>query len=309
MHPVGDAAHHRQVVADEQPGQPEPPRQIRQQIEDLRPHRDVQGRDRLVQDQQIRPDDQRPGDGDALALATGEFVDVLAGIFGRQPDRGQRLGHRRLPLGAFGRAVEQVERLGHQPGDAVARVEAAVGILEHHLDAAAHRAVGAVIGEHRLAAQGDGARLHLLQPQDRPGQRGLAATGFAHQPHPFALGQRQRHPVDRPEPRRRCERAAPPHRIVAHHVLDPQQHRRARFRRRQRRDMGRGGEQHPGIGMFHPRQQRRGLAGLDHLARPHHRDPVGDAGDHRKVMGDQQHPHAVLDHQTLAAAPGSAPGW
>ena len=45
----------RQVVGDEQIGQAEPVLQVEQQVEDLRLHRDVERRDRLV------GDDQRSG--------------------------------------------------------------------------------------------------------------------------------------------------------------------------------------------------------------------------------------------------------
>ena len=45
-----------------------------EQVEDLRLHRDVEGRHRLVADDELRLGDHRPGDGDALALATGELV-------------------------------------------------------------------------------------------------------------------------------------------------------------------------------------------------------------------------------------------
>ena len=53
---------------------PQPVAEVGEQVEDLRADRDVERRDRLVEDDQRRLDDQRAGDGDALALAAGEFV-------------------------------------------------------------------------------------------------------------------------------------------------------------------------------------------------------------------------------------------
>ena len=43
---------------------------LRQQIEDLRAHLHIKRADCLIQNNDVRPDDQRPRDGDALALST-----------------------------------------------------------------------------------------------------------------------------------------------------------------------------------------------------------------------------------------------
>ena len=75
-HPVGDVLDHRQIVADEQVGNPELRLQVLQQIDHLRPHRDVERRHRLVADDQFRAERQGSGDADALALATGELVRI-----------------------------------------------------------------------------------------------------------------------------------------------------------------------------------------------------------------------------------------
>ena len=50
--------------------------QLSQQVEDLRLHRDVERRGRLVADDQLRLHRQRARDGDALALAAGELVRI-----------------------------------------------------------------------------------------------------------------------------------------------------------------------------------------------------------------------------------------
>ena len=76
--PVGDVPDHREVVGDDQVGQAELVLQVLQQVDHLGLHRDVQRGHRLVGDDQVRVDRQRPGDADALPLAAGELVRVLA---------------------------------------------------------------------------------------------------------------------------------------------------------------------------------------------------------------------------------------
>ena len=76
QHAVGDMAHHREVVRDEQHGEPERLLQLGEQVEHLRLHRDVERRHRLVADQQLRVERERARDADALALAAGEFVRI-----------------------------------------------------------------------------------------------------------------------------------------------------------------------------------------------------------------------------------------
>ena len=132
------------------------------------------------------PDDQRAGDGDALALAAGELVDVLLGILGAEPDILQRLGHRRAPRGAARRRVEEVEGLGHQPRHAVAGVEAAIGVLEHRLHLGAQAARHPLAGRHRLALDPDAAALHRLEPEDGAAEGRLAAAALADEPEALA---------------------------------------------------------------------------------------------------------------------------
>ena len=98
--------------------------------EDPGAHRDVEHRDRLVGDEQLRAEDEARRDRDALALATGELVRVAVGeeLGGRETDLLQRLGDRGAALGARPDPVDD-ERLGDGRRDAEARVERLVGIL------------------------------------------------------------------------------------------------------------------------------------------------------------------------------------
>ena len=67
-------------------GEAEPLLQLLHQVQDLRLHRDVERRGRLVADQELRLAGQRPGDRDALALTTGEFVRVAVVMLRGQAD-------------------------------------------------------------------------------------------------------------------------------------------------------------------------------------------------------------------------------
>ncbi|MNJ05687.1 hypothetical protein D3C73_1671740 [compost metagenome] len=50
--------------------------QITQKLKDLRLHRHVERRGRLIGDQQFRPVGKRHGDHHALPLATGQFMRI-----------------------------------------------------------------------------------------------------------------------------------------------------------------------------------------------------------------------------------------
>ena len=83
---LADVLHHREVVADEQIGQPEIAPQIRQQVEDLRLHRDIERAGRLVADHDARLEHQRARDRDALALPAGELRRHALAHLGREAD-------------------------------------------------------------------------------------------------------------------------------------------------------------------------------------------------------------------------------
>ena len=90
-HPVGDVAHHRQVVGDEHVGQAELVLQILEQVDDAGLDRHVERRHRLVEHEQLGLERERPGDADALALTAGELVRVAAGVLGLEADELQQL--------------------------------------------------------------------------------------------------------------------------------------------------------------------------------------------------------------------------
>ncbi|MET1084426.1 MAG: hypothetical protein ABWY12_15470 [Burkholderiales bacterium] len=68
--PLRHMVDHPQIVADEKARESETALQILQKVQDLRLHRDIERRGRLVADQQAGLMDRGPCDGDTLALAT-----------------------------------------------------------------------------------------------------------------------------------------------------------------------------------------------------------------------------------------------
>ena len=95
-HPVGDVAHDVEVVGDEDVREPELFLQVLEQVEDLRLNRDVERRDGLVAEDELRVDRERAGDADPLALAAGELVREPVVVLGVEADDLEELLHAAL---------------------------------------------------------------------------------------------------------------------------------------------------------------------------------------------------------------------
>ena len=74
--------HHRDIVCNEQIGQPQAILQVLEQIQDLGLHGHIQRAGRFVTDDQLRMNGQGAGNGDTLALAAGEFMRITPFGFG-----------------------------------------------------------------------------------------------------------------------------------------------------------------------------------------------------------------------------------
>ena len=94
---VGDVLHDREIVADEDVGEPEALLQRPHQVDDLRLDRDVERRHRLVGHDQLGLDRERAGDRQALALAAGEFVRIAPRVLGPQADQLEQLADALAP--------------------------------------------------------------------------------------------------------------------------------------------------------------------------------------------------------------------
>ena len=119
-------------MGDEDIGQRQALLQIGQEIDDLGLDRDVEGRDRLVGDDQLRLQRQGAGDADALALAAGELMGEAVQMIGMQAHQPHQLLEAPVDLGPAEAAMD-AHGLGDQIADPPARVEGGIGILEHHL--------------------------------------------------------------------------------------------------------------------------------------------------------------------------------
>src|ERR1700738_4342121 len=73
---VRNAANDAEIMGDEQQAHAEPRPNLREQGQDLRLHRDIERRGRLIRDQEIGLVGERHRDHDALALATGQLMRV-----------------------------------------------------------------------------------------------------------------------------------------------------------------------------------------------------------------------------------------
>ena len=100
----------RKVVGDEQVGEPQALLELVQQDEDAGLHRDVERRCRLVEHDQLRVERQRPGDGDALALAAAELVRPPPQVLGAQADHLEQRQDAVFELGA--RSILALARSG-----------------------------------------------------------------------------------------------------------------------------------------------------------------------------------------------------
>ena len=163
-------------------------------IQDLRLHRHIEGGRRLVRDQQLRTIDQGHGDHDALPLAAGKLVRVVADPALRlgNRNRAQGLEHRLAHLLAAQFRLVGFERFGDLAPDRHHRVQGRHRLLKDHGD------LSSAIAPHLLCRQleqiltgkADGAfhpRGRIEQAQDGQRGDGFPRSRFAHQSKHFSL--------------------------------------------------------------------------------------------------------------------------
>ncbi len=146
-HPVGDLRHHAEIVGDQHDGGADAPLEVAHQVEDLGLDRHVEGRCRLVGDQQFGRAGERDGDHHPLAHAAGELVRVFPDAPPRLGDADQRQHLHRPLLRVLARqTLMQPQGLADLAPDGQHRVERGHRLLEDHADGvaadAAHLALG-----------------------------------------------------------------------------------------------------------------------------------------------------------------------
>ena len=195
-------ADHRQVVGDEDVGDLQLLLQLVEQVEHLRLHRQVERGDRLVADDDVGVQCQRAGDADALALAAGELLRVLVGGLGAEADEVEQAPHPHVAvLAGLVHALVAAPRLGDDVARRHPRVQRRVGVLEHHLHAAAElQQVLAAQAERVDAVEAHGALVGALQHHQCPCQRGLSAAGLADQAERLAAREVEGDAVERAQP-------------------------------------------------------------------------------------------------------------
>src|SRR5882762_955895 len=311
-HLFGHVADHRQVVRDEQVAHCVFVLQILQEVQQLGLDRDVERRDRLVADQDLRTQGERAGDRDPLALAAGELVRVFGERVRGEAHLVEQLQAERAPPGLAAADAVDLHRLHQDLAHREARIERGIRILEHDLDAP-------LVGIRRLLRQRQQipaleqhfAAGSLVQPHEQQADRGLAGPGFADHPERLALGHLERGALDRFElapaekPFAEIEALREPARLQddrlvaaqaapalagfwpcsSHEVIDDRQALRPAIER------WAAGKQRPSIGVLGGGENFLGAALLADLAVAHHHDLVGDLAHERQVVRDEQYRH------------------
>jgi len=190
---VGGLRDDGEIVRDEEHGEAVLLAQVAEEGEDLRLHGDVEGGGGFVGDEQAGLVDDGHGDEDALALAAGELVRIVAETLFcvGQGDLVHGFEDAGAEFGAGDVGMVGTDGFGDLVADAHDGVEGGHGFLEDHGDAAA--TVGAHFlfweGEEVFAVEenfagGDG--VGREQAEDGEGCCGFAGAGFADEAEDFA---------------------------------------------------------------------------------------------------------------------------
>ena len=134
---------HRQIVADEQIGQPKFLLQTHHQVENLCLHGNIERRCRLVAHQKIGLRRKRARNGNALTLPTGKFVRKAADISAGEADDFKQVTDARQALAVRRAQFQFPDRFGDNIAHTPAWIEAGIRILKNHLNA--RQACGAIV--------------------------------------------------------------------------------------------------------------------------------------------------------------------
>ena len=133
---IANVAHHREVVRNEEIGEPKTLAQLSKQVEDLRLHAHVERTHRLIRHHKIWVESECTCHTDALTLPTRELMGIPLSEAWVQPDQFEELSNAAGSLGARANVVD-VGWLTKDRANGHARVQRGVWVLEDHLHAAA----------------------------------------------------------------------------------------------------------------------------------------------------------------------------
>jgi hypothetical protein len=149
---------------------------------------EVEGAERLVEQEHGRVEDQRPGERDPLALPAGELIDAAAA----EPGQADALEHRVDPARDVGaRRAPTSQAIGDVVGDRHHREERQV------LEDQVHRAAVRRDAEHRSAADTDVAGARTFEAGDHPEEGRLSTTRRSEDGEERAPGDGERDSADR----------------------------------------------------------------------------------------------------------------
>src|SRR5689334_16373495 len=84
---IAEPRDHRQIVTDQDIGEAALATQPLEQRQDLGLKNRIEGRRRLVEQHEVRLEDERAGNGDALALAAGQLMRIAEAMAAIEADR------------------------------------------------------------------------------------------------------------------------------------------------------------------------------------------------------------------------------
>ena len=206
---VADVLDDAHVVGDEDVRQSQLPLEGLEQVQDLGLDGDVEGRDRLVADDEVRLQHQSPGDPDPLPLAAAELVRVAPGVVRLEPD------HVHDPRDPGLRARERSRSRGCEAPRRCCRRSACGGRASRtgpgrRSASAAGSCLSAAPSSCVMStpSSDDRPRRRLEEAQEEPSDGRLAAAGFPDEAERLALPDLEGHAVDGPHRGPRCAEEA-----------------------------------------------------------------------------------------------------
>ena len=183
-------------MGDKQVGEVEFLAQILQKVDDLGLNGDVERRDRLVADDELRLHGQGPRDAHPLALSAAHLVGIAVGEPGVEATEIEKFPHPFVPRLRIGLDLVDFHGLADDGPDLHPRIERTVWVLEYDLDLLAQG------DQFALAQVGhvDPVEINLprggaFESKDAAAGRGFPAPRFAYQAKGFAFAYVEAHPI------------------------------------------------------------------------------------------------------------------